>query len=75
MMLYAIGDWVVNIQPTRAFSSTFALPLAPTTRASRFLWLMAASKHWAADETIFAYVEEDKSLTAAAGDLVRVVFK
>ena len=32
-------------------------------------------KALAADETIFAYVEEDKSLTAAAGDLVRVVFK
>jgi len=29
----------------------------------------------AADAEAFAYVEEDKPLTAAAGDLVRVVFK
>lgn len=29
----------------------------------------------AADEAVFAYVEEDKSTTAVAGDLIRVVFK
>ena len=28
-----------------------------------------------AGDAVFAYVEEDKALTAAAGDLVRVVFK
>lgn len=43
---YAIGDWVVNIQPTPGVSSTFALPLVPTPRASRFLWPMAKLKHW-----------------------------
>lgn len=29
----------------------------------------------AADAAVFAYVEEDKSTTAVAGDLIRVVFK
>ena len=29
----------------------------------------------AADAAVFAYVEEDKSVTAVAGDLIRVVFK
>ena len=43
---YAIGDWVVNIQPTPGVFLNVRAAAGTTPRASRFLWLMAASKHW-----------------------------
>lgn len=72
---YAIGDWVVNIQPTPGVFLNVRAAAGTYTKGQPVSVANGQIKALAADETIFAYVEEDKSLTAAAGDLVRVVFK
>ncbi|EKZ9478306.1 Uncharacterised protein [Klebsiella pneumoniae] len=72
---YAIGDWVVNIQPTPGVFLNVRAAAGTYTKGQPVSVANGRIKALAADETIFAYVEEDKSLTAAAGDLVRVVFK
>lgn len=43
---YAIGDWVVNIQPTPGVFLNVRAAAGTYTRASRFLWPTAVSKHW-----------------------------
>lgn len=70
----ATGDWAVNFHPTpgvflniRAAAGTYKKG-APVYVANGQITLTGSG-------TPFAFVEEDKELTAVAGDLVRVVFK
>nr|VXZ83334.1 Uncharacterised protein [Klebsiella pneumoniae] len=72
---YAIGDWVVNIQPTPGVFLNVRAAAGTYTKGQPVSVANGQIKALAEGETIFAYVEEDKSLTATAGDLVRVVFK
>lgn len=69
------GDWVVAIQPmqglflnVRAAAGTYKKGQAVTVANGQI-------KLAVADDTPFAYIEEDSALTAKAGELVRVVFK
>lgn len=69
------GDWVVAIQlmqglflNLRAAAGTYKKGQAVTVANGQI-------KLAVADDTPFAYIEEDSALTAVAGDLVRVVFK
>jgi hypothetical protein len=74
-----VNDYVVGIHPmqglflnVRAAAGTYnkGQPLAVANGRIR-----AAVTTGETPDPIFAYVEENRALTAAAGDLVRVVFK
>ncbi|MCC3749679.1 hypothetical protein LLQ46_22740 [Rouxiella badensis] len=69
------GNLVVGIQPlpgmflnVRAAAGTYVKG-QPVALANGQITAVAD------DAAVFAYIEEDKSVTAVAGDLVRVVFK
>ena len=75
----AAGDWVVAFHPTpgvflnlRAAAGTYSKGDPVAVDNGRIKLATTTSE---TPDTVFAYVEEDKALTAAAGDLVRVVFK
>jgi hypothetical protein len=70
---YAIGDWVVNIQPTPGVFLNVRAAAGTYTKGSRFLWPMAKLKHWQRNHLCLC--RRRQVLTATAGDLVRVVFK
>ncbi|ESL89336.1 hypothetical protein L421_01640 [Klebsiella variicola] len=61
---YAIGDWVVNIQPTPGVFLNVRAAAGTYTKGQPVSVANGQIKALAADETIFAYVEEDKSLGA-----------
>lgn len=74
---FAPNDWVVNFHPTpgvflnvRATAGTYKKG-DPVSIVSGQVKVTKTTD----DGLIFAYVEEDKAVTVAAGDLVRVVFK
>lgn len=74
---FLAGDWVVNFHPTpgvflnvRATAGTYKKG-DPVSVSGGQIKVATTT----ADGPVFAYVEEDRSLTSAAGDLVRVVFK
>lgn len=69
------NELVVGIQPlpgmflnVRAAAGTYVKGQPVAVAAGRITAVVA-------DAAVFAYVEEDKSVTAVAGDLIRVVFK
>lgn len=71
----AANELVVGIQPlpgmflnVRAAAGTYVKGQPVAVAAGRITAVVA-------DAAVFAYVEEDKSVTAVAGDLIRVVFK
>lgn len=71
----AAGENVVAIQPlpglflnVRAAAGTYQKGQPVAVAAGRITAV-------ADDAAVFAYVEEDRAVTAAAGDLIRVVFK
>ncbi|MBK0031714.1 hypothetical protein IBT47_05390 [Erwinia sp. S43] len=75
----AADDWVVGFHPTpgvflnlRAAAGTYGKGDPVAIANGR---IKPATTTGDTPDTVFAYVEEDKDLTAAAGDLVRVVFK
>ncbi|EBK5465790.1 hypothetical protein AHX64_20480 [Salmonella enterica subsp. enterica serovar Montevideo] len=77
---FAANDLVVAIQPlpgmflnVRAAAGTYSKGQALTVGASG--QVKAATTTGDTPDAVFAYCEEDSALTAAAGDLVRVVFK
>lgn len=71
----AENELVVGIQPlpgmflnVRAAAGTYVKGQPVAVAAGRITAVVA-------DAAVFAYIEEDKSVTAVAGDLIRVVFK
>lgn len=76
---YASSDLVVAIQPlpgmflnVRAAAGTYAKGEPLTVMNGQ---VKAATTTGDTPDVVFAYCEEDKSTTVAAGDLLRVVFK
>ncbi|UXY08986.1 hypothetical protein N7922_13905 [Kosakonia sp. ML.JS2a] len=72
----ATGDWVVAMHPTPGVFFNVPAEAGTYTKGQPLSIVNGRVKAAAADESVRAYVEEDRSTTiATAGDLLRVVIK
>lgn len=74
--IIAAGDWVVAMHPTPGVFFNVPAVAGTYTKGQALSVVNGRVKAAAADEPVFAFVEEDRSYTiATAGDLLRVVIK
>lgn len=71
----AAGENVVGIQPLPGLFLNVRAEAGTYNKGQPVAVANGRITAVAADAAVFAYVEEDKPVTAVAGDLIRVVFK
>lgn len=69
------GELVVGIQPLPGMFLNVRAAAGTYTKGQPVAVANGRVTAVVADADVFAYVEEDKAVTAVAGDLIRVVFK
>ncbi|MBD3702149.1 hypothetical protein IE986_11735 [Klebsiella pneumoniae] len=72
---FAVDDLLVGIHPLHRHVPECARSAGTYKKATLFQSLMAGVKKWATGENDRCYCDEERSITAAAGDLIRVVIK